>query len=85
MRDNWAAEWDKNARILGTTARFTLEELPRLIGNAENDVIEGIEGSVEEEAIEQQMESYLTFVSMNSLQLRKLASAFLTASFSIVA
>ena len=27
MRDTWAAEWDKNARILGTTAAFTLEEL----------------------------------------------------------
>ena len=37
MRDNWAAEWDKNARILGTTATFTLEELPRIIGKAAED------------------------------------------------
>ncbi len=43
MRDNWAAEWDKNARILGTTARFTLEELPRLIGSAESHVIQEFE------------------------------------------
>ena len=37
MRDTWAAEWDKNARILGTTATFTLEELPRIIGKAAED------------------------------------------------
>ena len=39
MRDTWAAEWDKNARILGTTAAFTLEELPRVIGKAEDVLV----------------------------------------------
>jgi hypothetical protein len=40
MRDNWAAEWDKNARILGTSATFTLEELPRLIGETEKFLLD---------------------------------------------